>query len=948
MLENKNQPKKSNNLQDLEKLINQEDNDEYIVINEKTGKPYSIHKKADAKPAYRTLKSRPTEKEEETTFKEITIERTLEAIKERADRTKTQETSFKEKQEKGNIQLKENLEDLENKSGNINLKKGSADKVVKAIFGEYTKRPDEKELEPKQELLELILSDNEIKKIGVGSKFTLRGTIGKEKGKSPKGSYKVVGTRVTPKDGILLIQAKKNENDANEKPFEITPAQFQQYFNKEGILFTASDKRQEALNKKEKEEKQNKILETKEAQKISPKIILEKKEIKDPVATKTSIENNKKLVKILAEKGHKDTAKTTNKETEVKEEKEKNTEDKEFEEARKKINENIEKTVEEETTKFEEKIKAIYEKTEKLFKAKEKEGVVEKNPEQKLVATRVSYAEGYIKFIADRKENSTWYVNLKRKIFGSKIKEGEASENLLKLEQEYEKATIEHGKDMYAKKNLELKNSKLSIEEQEAELIKYKGNEIYTEIIVKEGLALNALIEEKDAAWKKILDSYSRQNRLVKIAISTILTTSIVVAVSSSSAVTAGGVASYAASKYVRGLTGSIVGQGATKAYDMIWKDTSTTERETAEKGLAEIFSEESFDTSFSKTKKEYEKIAEKERKVKNLRMVTKAVLMVGTAVLTSYEMGQVSHSISPEHTTSNGNLSSKPTIAEHSTESIKPGFKIEKVDFSPKGAIQTIHDLKAQINHNYPDISKAPTSMQEFMKTNSTAEAIKLGLYDPNSPTESAILLKGSTLGFDQQGNLSVHDMSTNQDSILVNEAGDVPKIEKYHGQMFDPSQKEVHIAAPANQVISDAPPVEHHHIRHMIEDKITKAAELEPTGEILHSLTSDQLQQLNQINQVRLENLKNLFGRNDTLWNNVKDSHSQSLSASKMMNLNTEGMTEETKKLVSYLNKLHDTIGLEPQTETIVSFAETNSEYINRSLEKAAEMGILDEVKV
>ena len=59
-------------------------------------------------------------------------------------------------------------------------------------------------------------------------------------------------------------------------------------------------------------------------------------------------------------------------------------------------------------------------------------------------------------------------------------------------------------------------------------------------------------------------------------------------------------------------------------------------------------------------------------------------------------------------------------------------------------------------------------------------------------------------------------------------------------------------------------------------------------------------------------------------------------------------EGLNEDTKKLVSYLNKLHEVTGLNPIEGTLINTAETNSEYIERALLKAEEMGQLDKVKL
>ena len=111
-------------------------------------------------------------------------------------------------------------------------------------------------------------------------------------------------------------------------------------------------------------------------------------------------------------------------------------------------------------------------------------------------------------------------------------------------------------------------------------------------------------------------------------------------------------------------------------------------------------------------------------------------------------------------------------------------------------------------------------------------------------------------------------------------------------------------------------------------------------------YGLTPEQVAEVNQVNE---ENINHLFGDKTTFWDNVKDSHQENLTADKMMHMRIyEGLNEDTKKLVSYLNKLHEVTGLNPIEGTLINTAETNSEYIERALLKAEEMGQLDKVKL
>ncbi|MFZ2205663.1 MAG: hypothetical protein WAV23_03675 [Minisyncoccia bacterium] len=628
----------------------------------------------------------------------------------------------------------------------------------------------------------------------------------------------------------------------------------------------------------------------------------------------------------------------------------------------------------------------------KISEKKPEEKVVEKVSEQVLLAqlnnARIQYADGYKKFLADRKKDSSWYKNLGRKIFGSKVTESETPQYLKDLEKEYEKNTIEYGKNMYSEKEAELKNSKLTSEQQKTELKRYKGNEIFTKVIAEEQIKLNALKAEnlplkEKALWRQGMDWYLKQPRWKKIAISTALSTAAIAAFLPSSIAAGGVTATYLGTKYARALTGSFVGQGASYAYDWLLKSKSAENREMEERNLAKQFSEESFDTSFAKNKKEFDEISEKERKAKRERLITKALITVAAGGIASYEMGNVLHTISPEQALANGDLQ-KSGAGGHGTvkidnapetpkaPEIKIELKTESVDYSSRGAIQTIHDLKTQISHDYPDISKAPASVQEFMKTDSTQEAIRLGMYNPNSPAESMTVQKG-TLSF-ENGTLKTHylDMKgVEHDQVLIKGAD----VEQFKGDMFNsdhqgqhagsqegsthatPEDGEIDQQLEQNQVSpAETPAIDEHLKQNQVNPTETQAqntasgkhipeSPIEPTGEILQSLLK---QHLEQAHLVRAENINHLFGKNTTLWDNVKNSHSPSLTADKMMHLKTEGMTEDTKKLVSYLNKLHEVTGLSPLEETLVSAAETNDEFITRSLEKAAEMGVLDEVKL
>ena len=123
---------------------------------------------------------------------------------------------------------------------------------------------------------------------------------------------------------------------------------------------------------------------------------------------------------------------------------------------------------------------------------------------------------------------------------------------------------------------------------------------------------------------------------------------------------------------------------------------------------------------------------------------------------------------------------SSAPAASE--APKITNNFTNEGIKFERgKGGVQGILDLKKQIAAQYNgDYSKAPESVRDFMNTDATKEAIRLGLFDPSNPNgkESALITAGSVLKFDEQGNLLFGEPDAD---------GKVPVLEKYQGKMFD-----------------------------------------------------------------------------------------------------------------------------------------------------------------
>ena len=124
------------------------------------------------------------------------------------------------------------------------------------------------------------------------------------------------------------------------------------------------------------------------------------------------------------------------------------------------------------------------------------------------------------------------------------------------------------------------------------------------------------------------------------------------------------------------------------------------------------------------------------------------------------------------ENAAAGGHNQTSPEQTQHQVESK------HSVEITYKGGTQAILDLKEQVRHDYPDISKAPSGYQEFMKTSATDHAIKIHWFDPNNPEESANLQ--GTLSIDKDGILSYHDTRTDHTEVY-NDG------HKFEGKMFD-----------------------------------------------------------------------------------------------------------------------------------------------------------------
>ncbi|MEK7572507.1 MAG: hypothetical protein AAB493_01470, partial [Patescibacteria group bacterium] len=288
---------------------------------------------------------------------------------------------------------------------------------------------------------------------------------------------------------------------------------------------------------------------------------------------------------------------------------------------------------------------------------------------------------------------------------------------------------------------------------------------------------------------------------------------------------------------------------------------------------------------------------------------------------------------------------------------------------------------------------SKATEPMKEFMRTDATQMAIKLGLYNPNDPSgaESAMLWKGSTLSFDEHEVLSIHDIRTGEDYDLISpykEASTGEVFEKYHGKMFDsddgartetqveniiddkyapPAQinpetglpiEENNFVPPSQENPTINTPIDSSHISPEIKNDNKIPEQVNPiTGEpintstnaenlgVVHNLTPELLEKINQTYE---SNIHHMFPDEKSMgaWNEVKNS--TSTSAEVIINMNADEVKPEYQSLISELHKLKEITGLKPIGESPINLAETPNEYIMRAMQKAAEMGNLDKIRL
>lgn len=299
--------------------------------------------------------------------------------------------------------------------------------------------------------------------------------------------------------------------------------------------------------------------------------------------------------------------------------------------------------------------------------------------------------------------------------------------------------------------------------------------------------------------------------------------------------------------------------------------------------------------------------------------------------------------------------------------------FKPEVFTFDQgKGGIQGILELKEQIRAQYPDISKAPQNVQEFLNVNSTKQAIEFGLFKPGQADESAFILKGSTLRLDESGQLIFHDAKTGEDIV------------KYEGRMFDSDnsglQKAVEAeiaevssgvdAAPesapkgeVSELARNYPSFEEQRSKIFERLSFTEAeTAAEATGEAGAEVSAEEASLRGRLaeyaregtnasairgaNEVYQYNLRNIFPDSARMeeWNEAISK----MKAKEIWENRVGGESELDKQtayghIFYYIQKLERETGIKPRGG-FWRRDENVAEYIGRALRRAAELGKLD----
>ena len=257
----------------------------------------------------------------------------------------------------------------------------------------------------------------------------------------------------------------------------------------------------------------------------------------------------------------------------------------------------------------------------------------------------------------------------------------------------------------------------------------------------------------------------------------------------------------------------------------------------------------------------------------------------------------------------------------------VTPHASIEAVADHGQGAISTLkelqHNLKAEYGNN---LDNAPASVKHILNTDANKLAEEYGMYKPGQDAESVLIKSGSSFRVDGSGNVSYHEVS-GHDTIL--EKGvEVKASNVYEGKMMDTDNSGLKVDQVPPSKISAS-------------DVLDKKVGTEGSSSITE--TSASIAVTNELIGIYQHNITHLFPDNNIkIWDDIKN-----ISAEKFMDTyKGDNIKDVYSPLVSYVHKLEEVSGLKPNTETLVSPAESVTQFIGRALKKIQEAGQLDKV--
>lgn len=603
--------------------------------------------------------------------------------------------------------------------------------------------------------------------------------------------------------------------------------------------------------------------------------------------------------------------------------------------------------------------------------------------EKKLDEARQDYINEYnkCKNEADRvnliKKTKNKILNIFRSAPEDKIKvkaEDFFTEKTVEIKNAYTKAKKELGKVMFLEKKSELEKAGLSENELKTALEQYKAVEILGETFINERQKIiNAKAIEKPALFRKLLDGYmSIKPRWKRVALSTIIFLPIAgLGAVGAAAFSYGaiGVAGLATVKFAASMgIGAVVGQSA-RGIDWAKKGSDLKFAQNQYKIKTEL------KEKFSKNEielEDYEKeidILEKAEKNRNRnRAIAKGVvggiIAFGAGFIAYDAMGNgIAHlegaenhidtisgadagNVKPGASFDNGtNLSAEAETGAKIDDAVKYE-SVQATANNGQGAISTIRELQNNLKLEYKDgLEDAPASVKHILETDPHKLAQEFGMYKPGEEAESLIIKSGSSFKVDSSGNLSFHDIDTNNDITLLK--GNEIKVDNpIEGKMFDSDNSEIktEINNTSDEKIIGTP-----HVKEELESTQT-IPEINDSNDsglyVNQNETNLNILPEAEVKELSKNYLQSLFSTEKLMrnWNYVNNN----VPAEKLIELfDSEQINTAYEPLSIYVKNLQELSGLNPYHATDLRPAESISDFIDRAYEKINELGKLKEIK-